>query len=251
MQKLVQVPLAVRAETEGRMLGNQIHCLIENAALDGRDLRLVIGIAHIKMHVRHKKERPFLLRLERLLHMRRVPIHNHSKLGLRIACELGNLEGNTLFPEVLIGVERLAESVARNGKLNAPGTRTLTISHEDVHSFVNGCSVFLKKDCRLCMCADDGWNRTRLLQFNGVIFEPGIRDGLITCGDSLKGAAICARLEPRSWKANFDLRTRICRVESSYRVAHVVVEPGMQIERAQAAVDSYAQSGNTGMLDQQ
>src|SRR6266481_2479674 len=141
------------------------------------------------MPVRPKKERPFLLRLERLLHMRRVSIHNHSKLGLGIGCELWNLEGNTLFSELLIGVERLAESVACNGKLNAPGTRTLTISHEDVQSFVNGCTVFLKKDCRLCMCADGGWNGIRLLQFDGVIFEPGIRNGLVTCGDSLKGDA--------------------------------------------------------------
>jgi hypothetical protein len=111
--------------------------------------------------------------------------------------------------------------------------------------------MFLKEDRRLCMCADGGWNGIRLPQFDGVIFEPGIRNGLVTCGDSLKGDAICAGLEPRSWKVNFDLRTRICRVESSYHVAHLVVEPGMQIERAQAAVDSYAQSGNTGMLDQQ
>ena len=66
--------------------------------------------------------------------MRRVSIHNHSKLGLGIGCELWNLEGNTLFSELLIGVERLAESVACNGKLNAPGTRTLTIPNENVRS---------------------------------------------------------------------------------------------------------------------
>ena len=61
------------------------------------------------MHVRHKKKCPFLLRLERLLHMRRVPIHNHSKMGLGTGCELGSLERNTLFSELLIGVERLAD----------------------------------------------------------------------------------------------------------------------------------------------
>ena len=55
MQELIQVPLTICAEAEGRVLRNQIHCLIENAALDRGDLRLVIGIAHIKMHVRHKK----------------------------------------------------------------------------------------------------------------------------------------------------------------------------------------------------
>src|ERR1700730_12207465 len=174
MQKLVQVPLAVRAETEGRVLPNQIHCLIENAALDGRHLRLVIAIAHIKMHVRHKKERPFLLRLERLLHLRRVPIHNHSKTGLGIGCEPGNLERNTLFSELLISVEQRTVSVTCKGELNSPRARTLTIPHEDVDAFVNGCTMFPKEDGRLCMCADSCWNRIRLLQCDGVIFEPGI-----------------------------------------------------------------------------
>ena len=131
------------------------------------------------MYVKHKKECPFLLRLERLLHMRRVPIHNHSKMGLGTGCELGSLERNTLFSELLIGVERLAESVAWNGKLNAPGTRTLTIPLEDVHSFANGCNMFLKEDRRLCMCADGGWNGIRLPQFDGVIFKPGIRNDLV------------------------------------------------------------------------
>src|SRR5690349_1477101 len=109
------------------------------------------------MHVRHKEKSPFLLRLECLLHMRRVPIHNHSKLGLGTGRELGNLERDTLFSELLIGVERRAESVACNGQLNAPGTRTLTIAHEDVDSFVSGCTIFLKEDGRLRMCADGGW----------------------------------------------------------------------------------------------
>src|SRR5258708_34873245 len=130
MQKLVEVPLAVRAEAEGGVLRGHIHGLIENAALYGGDFGLVIAIAHIQMHVRHKKERPVLLRLEGLLHMRRVAIQNHGKRGVRIGDELGNLERDTFSTEVLIGADRRAESVTRNGSLNAPGTSTPTDTNQ-------------------------------------------------------------------------------------------------------------------------
>src|ERR1700722_10144471 len=141
--------------------------------------------------------------------MSRMPIDDHSKLGLRVGCELGNLERNTLFSEVLIGAKPLAGSVACNSELNAPGTRTLTISHEDVDAFVNRCAMFLKKDSWFCMCADGGWNGIRLLQFDSVILEPRIRDALVTYGNSLKGDAICAGLQPGSWEVNFDFGARI------------------------------------------
>lgn len=104
---------------------------------------------------------------------------------------------------------------------------------------------------RLSICADGGWNRIHLLQFDGVIFQPGIRNDFVTCRHSLKGDAICAGLQARSWKINFNFGTPICRIESRHHVAHVVVEPGMKIERAQTAVGPHTQSGDAGMLYQQ
>ena len=92
--------------------------------------------------------------------------------------------------------------------------------------------MFLKKDGRLCMCADSGWKGIRFLQFDGVIFEPGIGNDFVACGDSLKGNAISAAFEPVSRKVNFDFGSRISRIESSYHVAHVVIEPGMKIEHS-------------------
>jgi hypothetical protein len=111
--------------------------------------------------------------------MRRVAIQNHGKRGVRIGDELGNLERDTFFTELLIGAERCAENVARNGKLNAPGTRTLTVANEDVDSFVQGCAMFLKEDGRLCMRGDGCWNKIHLLQFDGVIGEPSIGNDFV------------------------------------------------------------------------
>ena len=58
--------------------------------------------------------------------MSRMPIDDHSELGLRVVCDLGNLERNTLFSEVLIGAKPLAGSVACNSELNAPGAKAVT-----------------------------------------------------------------------------------------------------------------------------
>src|SRR5258708_33208636 len=96
-----------------------------------------------------------------------VAMQNYGKRGVRIGDELGNLERDTFFTELLIGAERCAESVARNGKLNAPGTRALTVANEDVDSFVQGCAMFLKEDGRRCMRGDSCWSTCHLRQWHG------------------------------------------------------------------------------------
>jgi hypothetical protein len=67
----------------------------------------------------------------------------------------------------------------------------------------------------------------------------------------LDGDGICTGFQPRAWKVDLDFGMRIRRIEGCHHVAHVVVEPRMEIKHAQTAVDSHAQSGNTGTLDEE
>jgi hypothetical protein len=63
------------------MLHGQIDRFIENAALNGGDLCLLVGIAHIKMNVRNEEERPLFLRLNCQPKMCGMPVEIYGEAG--------------------------------------------------------------------------------------------------------------------------------------------------------------------------
>ena len=64
IEVLLQRPVSIEAEAKIRMLRDQLHGLVDDAAVDGGDFSLVVGIADIEMNVGHKEERPLLLRID-------------------------------------------------------------------------------------------------------------------------------------------------------------------------------------------
>ena len=249
LQKLFQVPLAVGAEPEGGMFFNQIHRLIENSALNGRDLGLVIRVADVEMDMRRQKERPFLLRLQSLRHIRRVSIHGHTYPGWRFGAKLGDVETDALLSAVLVAQQGMREGLPCDGKVYASGAWTLPIAHENVDPFIEGSSPLLKKDGGLNGHTRRGGQGLHPVQLQRVVVEAAVRDTLVIGGDRLQGNAVFSCLQPRSGKVDVYLGPRVGRIEGGHHIAHRVIQLRMQIEEPGALVDSHPQSGNTGVLN--
>src|SRR5271155_4200162 len=117
------------------MLLSQIHRLIENTALNGGDLCLIVRITNVEVNVRNKEERPFLLGLNGLANMHRLSIETHREAGWRIGLKLRYCYGKALFAKILIGMQRISVVVTGDFKINFSGARTLAIADENIHLF--------------------------------------------------------------------------------------------------------------------
>ena len=106
-QELVQVPFAIGAETKVGVPVRQIHRFVKDAALNRRYLGLVIGVAHVEVHMRHHVEGPLLLRVERLAHLGGLSIQLYLDLRARSRGKLRHIELQALLAEVLLRCERL------------------------------------------------------------------------------------------------------------------------------------------------
>src|SRR6185437_7084822 len=105
---LLQIPFTIRAEAELRVLCRQVHRLVQYPALNRRYLRLVIGIPHVQMNVRDKKECPLFLRLQLLCKVPCPAVQFYGQLGRSLRLEFRDVERQALFPKIRPGTKWMA-----------------------------------------------------------------------------------------------------------------------------------------------
>ena len=109
IEVLLQRPVSIEAEAKIRMLRDQLHGLIDDAAVDGGHFSLVVGISDIKMNVRDEEERPLLLRIDESFFVLLAP--GNFCCGMR--GKFGNREGKFFLAEILARVEEPDGSACR------------------------------------------------------------------------------------------------------------------------------------------
>src|SRR5438128_9728858 len=100
------------------MLRGQVHGLIEEAALNDADFRLIIGVSNIQVNVRHYEERPLFLWIELLREFCCVTVKLYLNLRWCARGKFGHCDQKTLFSEFLIATQRFSVMLARNLKVH-------------------------------------------------------------------------------------------------------------------------------------
>ena len=79
------------------MLGRQVHCFVDDPALDGRDLGLVIRVCDIEMNVRDHEQGPLFSSIERFFFVLAATLGIPGRLCRRLLFRRNSLTANCSF----------------------------------------------------------------------------------------------------------------------------------------------------------
>src|SRR6185437_16146315 len=114
LEVLLQRPVSIEAEAKIGMLRGELHRFVDNAAMDGGHLSLIVRIAHVEVNVGDEEKRPFLLRIDECFGVLLVP----RDFGRSMRGEFGNREGQLILAEVLVRCESLMIMLARESEVD-------------------------------------------------------------------------------------------------------------------------------------
>ena len=206
---LLKIPFSIQAEAELRMFGSHVHRLANRTALDGGDFSLEIGISDVDMDMGNNKNRPFLSRTDRLLEMLlpSIDTYRDDSLGLRI--ELMNQKLGLLIAKVISAAQFNTIVPLRNAQLCfAPCLKSSRMANEYIYAFEQLAVLLLKEDGRQKL--HRGYPGGRLfgdaVEFDGVVIQPGIRNGFRRLFDNLQSNGIGAWSKVASGKYKINVR---------------------------------------------
>src|SRR6185312_11992899 len=131
---------------EGGVRGGHLHRFIDDMAVNGGNLRLIVRVSDVEMDVRNEIQRPLLLGSECGL-VTLLP--SPPDLGFGSGGELGNLKFEAAFTDGAAGLDRVVIGFAADGELNnGRCCDRLVVADVDVYEFIKLAVDLLVEDRR-------------------------------------------------------------------------------------------------------